>query len=108
MGIGAGFGEAKWAGFFGGLTTIGTVLTLTLHCVKAQGWQDRMKTEIDAIRLELVYEHGSAPDEEGLASLSKKLRELKVKMSEEWEKIISQQPGRLGAILKMKTSPERS
>ncbi|MGT2501258.1 hypothetical protein ACVOMS_11285 [Bradyrhizobium guangxiense] len=43
--LGTAFKSPAVAGIFGGATTIATVLTQTLHCVKAQGWQDRMKSE---------------------------------------------------------------
>jgi uncharacterized membrane-anchored protein YhcB (DUF1043 family) len=85
--------NAKLAGIFGGVTTIGTVLTQTLHCVKAQGWQSAMKTELEAIRLQLVYEHASAPSPEALVELSKQYRDLKSRMAVEWQRLISSQSG---------------
>jgi hypothetical protein len=91
--------NAVLAGIFGGVTTIGSFLTQTLHCVKAQGWQDRMKAELDGIRVQFVYEHGSAPTPEALADLSKQYRELRSKMSKEWERIISSQFGGLNLRL---------
>lgn len=95
------------AGAFGGLTTIATVLSQTLHCVRAQAWQARMKTEIDGIRLQLVYEHGSSPTPDGLTNLSQQLRALRLRMTEEWEKIISVQPSGFGSKqAKKKSLPE--
>jgi uncharacterized membrane-anchored protein YhcB (DUF1043 family) len=94
--------NAVLAGIFGGVTTIGSFLTQTLHCVKAQGWQDRMKAELDGIRVQFVYEHGSAPTPEALADLSKQYRELRSKMSKEWERIISSQSGGLNLRLPKK------
>jgi uncharacterized membrane-anchored protein YhcB (DUF1043 family) len=91
--FGTAEGNAKLAGVFGGITTIGTVLTQTLHCVKAQGWQSAMKTELEAIRLQLVYEHASTPSPEALVELSKQYRDLKSRMASEWQRLISSQSG---------------
>jgi hypothetical protein len=65
--IGTATNNAVLAGVFGGVTTIGSFLTQTLHCVKAQGWQDRMKAELDGIRIQFVFEHRSAPTPEALS-----------------------------------------
>lgn len=97
--LGTAFKSPAIAGIFGGATTIATVLTQTLHCVKAQGWQDRMKSELEAIRLQLVYEHASAPTPEDLAELSRQYRDLTIRMSKEWERIISSQAGGLNLRL---------
>lgn len=97
--LGTAFKSPAVAGIFGGATTIATVLTQTLHCVKAQGWQDRMKSELEAIRLQLVYEHASAPTPEDLAELSRQYRDLTIRMSKEWERIISSQAGGLNLRL---------
>src|ERR1700694_562373 len=91
--FGTAAGDPKVAGIFGGINTIGTVLTQTLHCVKAQGWQSAMKTELEAIRLQLVYEHASAPSAEALTELSKQYRDLKSRMAAEWQRLISTQSG---------------
>src|SRR5260370_8473499 len=53
--FGTAAGDPKVAGIFGGITTIGTVLTQTLHCLKAQGWQSSMKAALEALRLQFVY-----------------------------------------------------
>ena len=98
LAAGAG-GKALLAGVLGGVTTMGSVLTQTLHCVKAQGWQDRMRAELDGIRVQFVYEHGSAPTPEALAGLSKQYRNLQSKMSQEWERILSSQSGGLNVRL---------
>ncbi|QOZ33259.1 hypothetical protein [Bradyrhizobium sp. CCBAU 53421] len=92
-------GQALLAGVLGGFTTMGSVLTQTLHCVKAQGWQDRMRAELDGIRLQFVYEHGSAPTPDALAGLSKQFRDLQSKMSKEWERTLSSQSGGLNVRL---------
>ena len=92
-------GHPFFAGGFGGVTTIGTILTQTLHCVKAQGWEDRMKVELDGIRIQFVYEHNSAPTPQALASLSRQYRELTTKMSKEWDRIRSSQSGGLNVRL---------
>jgi hypothetical protein len=93
--IGTATKNAVVAGIFGGVTTIGSFLTQTLHCVKAQGWQGRMRVELDGIRVQYVYEHGSSPTPEALAELAKQFRELQSKMSKEWERIVSSQSGGL-------------
>lgn len=87
-------GYALLAGVLGGVTTMGSVLTQTLHCVKAQGWQDCMRTELDGIRIQFVYEHGSNPSPDAWP-LSVKYRELQSQMSKEWERILSSQSGGL-------------
>jgi len=97
--IGTALGSAVWAGVFGGVTTIGSFLTQTLHCVKAQGWQDRMNAELEGIRIQFVFEQNSNPSPEALAQLAKQYRELQSKMSKEWERIISAQSGGLNLRL---------
>ena len=97
--IGTATTNAVAAGVFGGVTTIGSFLTQTLHCVKAQGWQDRMKAELDGIRVQFIYEHNSAPSSEALADLSKQYRKLQSEMSREWGRIISSQSGGLNLRL---------
>lgn len=92
---GTAYNDAVTAGVFGGVTTIGSVLTQTLHCVKAQGWQDTMRAELEGIRIQFVYEHGSAPTPDALADLGKQFRELQSRMAREWERIISSQSGGL-------------
>ncbi|MCP3383023.1 hypothetical protein NLM31_21890 [Bradyrhizobium sp. CCGUVB4N] len=86
-------GYSITAGVLGGATTIASVLTQTLHCVKAQGWQDRMKAELEGIRLQFIYEHGGVPTPEALADLAKQRRDLVSQMSKEWEKILNSQGG---------------
>jgi hypothetical protein len=105
LGFGAA-GNAPLAGVFGGATTVASFLIQTLHCVKAQGWQDRMASELEGIRLQYVYEHGSAPTPEALADLAKQYRELIARMSQEWERIISSQAGGLNLNLGKKKPPE--
>jgi hypothetical protein len=90
--------SAVWAGVIGALTSVATILSQQLHCVKAVNWHERMATELDGIRLQLVYECSSAPDVDQLAELSKQLRNVKLKMTAEWEKITSAQSPRLGGI----------
>jgi len=98
-------GQALLAGVLGGVTTMGSFLIQTLHCVKAQGWQDRMRAELDGIRIQFVYEHASAPTPEALAGLSKQYRDLQSRMSQEWERILSSQSGGLNVkMLKPKPS----
>jgi hypothetical protein len=95
-------GRGVEAGILGGATTVASVLTQTLHCVKAQGWQDRMRSELKGLKIQFVYEHGSAPTPAVLADLGKQYRELTSRMSQEWERIISSQAGGLNVNLKKK------
>ena len=92
-------GQSVLAGVLGGATTLASVLTQTLHCVKAQGWQDRMRAELEGIRIQFVYEHGRTPAPDALANLGKQYRELISRMSKEWEKILSSQGGGLNIRL---------
>jgi hypothetical protein len=92
-------GHSVLAGVLGGATTIASVLTQTLHCVKAQGWQDRMRAELAGIRIQFIYEHGRAPTPDALANLGKQYRDLISRMSKEWEKILSSQGGGLSIRL---------
>jgi hypothetical protein len=92
-------GYSVLAGVLGGTTTIASILIQTLHCVKAQGWQDRMRAELEGIRIQFIYEHGGAPTPDALASLGKQYRDLLSRMSKEWEKILSSQGGGLNIRL---------
>jgi hypothetical protein len=92
-------GQALLAGVLGGVTTMGSFLIQTLHCVKAQGWQDRMRAELDGIRIQFVYENASAPTPEALAGMRKQYRDLQSRMSQEWERILSSQSGGLNLKL---------
>jgi hypothetical protein len=106
--FGASRGDPVLAGVFGGVTTIGSFLTQTLHCAKAQGWQDHMKTELEGIRVQFVYENASAPTPEALSDLARQYRDLKSRMSQEWERIISSGSGGLSLRLpRTRTSAER-
>ena len=106
--FGASKGDPVLAGVFGGVTTIGSFLTQTLHCAKAQGWQDHMKTELEGIRVQFVYENASAPTHEALSDLARQYRDLKSRMSQEWERIISSGSGGLSLRLpRTRTSAER-
>ena len=92
------FKNAEAAGIVGAVTSVATILTQQLHCVKAQSWHDRMVTEIEGIRLRLSYELKASPTLNDLAKLSKILRDVKLKMSTEWEKVISSQSTKLGDL----------
>ncbi|WP_316233761.1 hypothetical protein [Bradyrhizobium sp. SZCCHNPS2010] len=98
LAVGALLHDGPLAGIIGALTSVATVLSQQLHCVKAQNWHDRMVAEIDGIRLQLLYEHQSSPNEESLAKLSNQLRNVRSKMTAEWEKITSTLPAKLGNI----------
>jgi hypothetical protein len=100
--------HAVAAGVLGGATTVASVLTQTLHCIKAQGWQDRFRAELEGIRIQFIYEHASAPTPEELAELGKQYRELVSRMSQEWERIISSQAGGLNLNLGKKKTKAQS
>ncbi len=107
----AGFGSlyagtigdsAKWAGIIGALTSVATILSQQLHCVKAVNWHDRMAVELDGIRLQLIFEKEMAPTPGELAELSKQLRDVKLSMTKKWEKIASVVPTKLGDVREKK------
>jgi hypothetical protein len=86
------------AGSIGALTSVATVLSQQLHCVKAQNWHERMATEVEGIRTQLLYELKSNPNLDDIAPLAKQLRTLKSKMADEWERVTSNEPTKLGNI----------
>ncbi|MEH2480488.1 hypothetical protein V1282_003845 [Nitrobacteraceae bacterium AZCC 2146] len=88
----------KWAGIIGALTSVATILSQQLHCVKAINWHERMRVELDGIRLQLIYEHQSIPSAAELSDLSKQLRNVKLKMAAEWERATSGPGPKLGGI----------
>jgi hypothetical protein len=90
--------SAIGAGIIGALTSVATILSQQLHCVKAVDWHNRMAVELDVIRRRLLYEHQSAPNELELAELSKQLTDLQLKMTDAWEKVTSIQPTALGDL----------
>lgn len=92
------YDSATWAGLIGALTSVATILSQQLHCVKAVHWHERMAVELDAIRLQLLYELKSSPDEAQLAQLSEQLRTLKLRMNEKWESATSALPAKLGNV----------
>ena len=88
----------KWAGIVGALTSVATILSQQLNCVRAINWNERMRVELDGIRLQLVYEHQLTPSPAELAELSKQLRNVKLKMAAEWEKATSGPGPKLGNV----------
>jgi hypothetical protein len=90
--------DATMAGLIGALTSVATVLSQQLHCVKAQNWHERMATEVEGIRTQLLYELKSNPSLDDIAPLAKQLRTLKSKMADEWERVTSTEPTKLGNI----------
>ncbi|HEY4232211.1 MAG TPA: hypothetical protein VGM76_02185 [Lacipirellulaceae bacterium] len=62
-----------------------TLLMQNLHCIRAQNWQNRMKTEIEGIRAQLIYETPN-PTQADVARYSAQLRSLDAKMADEWSK----------------------
>ncbi|MCG2637549.1 MULTISPECIES: hypothetical protein [Bradyrhizobium] len=80
---------AAWAGATGALTSVATILLQQLHCVKAVNWHDRMAVELDVIRDKFLFKHNSAPSEAELAELVEEVAELKMRMLDAWERIVS-------------------
>jgi hypothetical protein len=97
LGVGLYFtNNSALAGLIGALTSVATVLSQQLHCVKAQNWHERMATEVGGIRTQLLYELKSNPGLDDIAPLAKQLRTLKSKMADEWERVTSTEPMKLG------------
>jgi len=91
---------AIWAGAIGALTSVATILSQQLHCVKAVNWHDRMAVEMEIVRDKFLYKYKSSPNEAELSELSEEVANLKLKMVEAWEKISSSGPTVLGRIKK--------
>jgi len=81
-----------WAGAIGALTSVATILSQQLHCVKAVNWHSRMAVQLDAIRAKFLDKYKSAPSDEGLAALSEEVSSLKLEMLDVWEKVTSSGP----------------
>lgn len=89
-----------WAGAIGALTSVATILSQQLHCVKAVNWHSRMAVQLDVIRAKFMDEYKSAPSDEELAALSEEVSNLKLRMLDAWEKVTSSGPTVLGKIKK--------
>jgi hypothetical protein len=89
-----------WAGAVGALTSVATILSQQLHCVKAVNWHARMRAELDLIRDKFLFKHNSVPNEAQLAELVGEVAELKLRMLEAWERITSLEPSAFGRIKK--------
>ena len=87
-----------WAGSIGALTSVATILSQQLHCVKAVNWHERMAVQLDVIRAKFLDKYKSAPSDEELAALSEEVSNLKLRMLDAWEKVTSSGPTRLGKI----------
>jgi hypothetical protein len=93
------------AGVIGGLTSVATILSQQLRCVKAIDWRYRSSIELEAIKSKLLFE-GSA-DEARVAALSAEVRDLERRMTEDWEKGTSGQTPQLGDIsVRKKKAPK--
>jgi uncharacterized protein YihD (DUF1040 family) len=91
---------ALWAGGVGALTSVATILSQQLHCVRAVNWHDRMSVELDIIRDKFLFKFNSAPTDQQLSDLTDEVAKLKLKMVEAWEKITATGPSILGRIRK--------
>ena len=89
-----------WAGIIGALTSVATILSQQLHCVKAVNWHNRMAVQLDVIRAKFLDKYGSAPSAEELAALSEEVSTLKLVMLDVWEKVTTSGPTVLGKIKK--------
>jgi hypothetical protein len=96
---------AVWAGSVGALTSVATILSQQLHCVKAVNWHDRLAVELDVIRDKFLFKHNSAPSEVQLAELTEEVAKLKMRMLEAWERITSTGPTAFGRIKKPPKEP---
>jgi hypothetical protein len=92
--------NAIWAGAIGALTSVATILSQQLHCVKAVNWHDRKAVELDIIRDKFLYKYKSAPSDQELAELSEEVANLTLRMAEAWEKVTNSGPTMLGKIKK--------
>jgi hypothetical protein len=72
--------SAKWAGIIGALTSVATILSQQLNCVKAINWHQRNGGELDGILLQLLNESQLLPTEAELAEMSTELRAVRIKM----------------------------
>jgi hypothetical protein len=93
-------GFAVWAGSVGALTSVATILSQQLHCVKAVNWHDRKSVELGVIRDKFLFKNNSAPDATQLAELTDEVAELNMRMLDVWERITSTGPTALGRIRK--------
>jgi hypothetical protein len=75
-----------WAGIVGGMTSVATILSQQLHCVKAINWHAKMAARLEAIRAKFRDKYKSAPNDDQLAALSEEVSTLKLEMQETWEK----------------------
>lgn len=89
-----------WAGAVGALTSVATILSQQLHCVRAVNWHDRMIVELDIIRDKFLFKFNSAPTGEQLSEMTDEVGGLKLRMVEAWEKITATGPSVLGRIKK--------
>jgi hypothetical protein len=87
-----------WAGAIGALTSVATILSQQLHCVKAVNWHDRMAVQLEVIRAKFLDKYKSAPSDDELAALSEEVSNLKLAMLDVWEKVTSSGPTVLGKI----------
>jgi hypothetical protein len=86
------FRNGAAAGAIGIVPSACTLLIQNLHCVRAQNWHDKMAMEVGGLRKQLLFEIAS-PTDADIAKLSKKLRELEARMTDEWAKAtIAQAP----------------
>lgn len=78
---------AIWAGAIGALTSVATILSQQLHCVKAVNWHNRMAVELDILRDQFLYKYRAAPTDQELAELSEEVAKLKLRMLKAWETV---------------------
>lgn len=88
------------AGAIGALTSVATILSQQLHCVRAVNWHYRMAVQLDAIRAKFLDKYKSAPSDEELAGLSEEVSNLKIGMLDVWEKVTSSEPTMSATIKK--------
>jgi hypothetical protein len=96
---------ALWSGTVGALTSVATILSQQLHCVKAVNWHDRMSVELEIIRDRFLFKFMAEPTDIQLSEMTDDVAKLRLKMVEAWEKITATGPSVLGRIRKPPRDP---
>jgi hypothetical protein len=89
---------AVWAGAIGALTSVATILSQQLHCVRAVNWHDRMLVEYEIIRNKFEFKFKSTPTDKQLDELVNDVARLKLKMVDAWARVTSSGPPAMGRI----------
>jgi hypothetical protein len=91
--VGVGIGgvifpnDAQIVGLLGAVPGLASVLSQQLHCVEAANFHFRRATEAEALRIRLLYELPTIPNEHELAKLAKDFSAIDEKLISLWEQI---------------------